>query len=583
MKVSIVALAAGALIGGASASVHERHADFHKRWASDSAPAPAETCGCKTYTTTIYGEATLIPQLPSAEVNSTSVLPETTPAPVSTVIVVPVPTPMVTTCETPGTYTFPASTVTLTSTTVVCSASSTSVAPGPCTYGGVTTSVSASTTVTCPYATVETSGSVVTSIIKTTTYVCPSAGVYTIAPTTTSVSESTVFVYPVPETYEPGTYTAPVQVVTITETSKVYVCPFETISPSSSAPPPPPSTTAEASSAPPPPPPSSYVAPSPSKVSSVAPPPPPPSSYVAPPPESTYEAPPPESTYEAPSSVAPKPSPSSKPKPSSAPVHGDKWAITYTPYTTDGQCKSSDEISSDVAGIAAMGFSTVRVYATDCDALENVGGACKASGLKIILGVFIGPTGIGGSQDQVTDITSWGSSGNWGMVEMIVVGNEAIFNSYCSAEELAVFITTCKGAFGGAGYNGPVTTTEPLNVLTEAASSLCGVMDVVSANIQPFFNADVTADDAGDFVASQIKLVADCCPGLEAYNLECGWPSSGSPNGAAVPGRDAQQKAIAGIIEKAGGKTVIFSFQDDSWKAPGEFGVEQHFGCSDHF
>jgi hypothetical protein len=36
-------------------------------------------------------------------------------------------------------------------------------------------------------------------------------------------------VYPVPATYSPGTYTAPATTVTVTGTSSVFVCPFETV------------------------------------------------------------------------------------------------------------------------------------------------------------------------------------------------------------------------------------------------------------------------------------------------------------------------------------------------------------------
>jgi len=257
--------------------------------------------------------------------------------------------------------------------------------------------------------------------------------------------------------------------------------------------------------------------------------------------------------------------------------------MTYTPYTNEGQCKTADEVSSDISRIAFLGFSAVRIYATDCDALPNVGAACSSHGMKVILGVFIGPTGISDAQNQVDDICSWGQEGNWGMVDLIVVGNEAIFNEYVTSSELAGFINSAKSSFQGAGYSGMTTTTEPLNVLTDAAKDLCSVMDAVAANIQPFFNSAVTAANAGSFVQSQLELVGDLCPGLPAYNLESGWPSSGNANGDAVPGFLEQATAVLGIVSEVGDKSVIFSFQDDGWKGPGQFNVEQHFGCSDHF
>lgn len=167
---------------------------------------------------------------------------------------------------------------------------------------------------------------------------------------------------------------------------------------------------------------------------------------------------------------------------------------------------------------------------------------------------------------------------------MIVVGNEAVFNNFCTAEGLAAFVIEAKSAFRTAGFTGPVTTTETIEVLSEHKSTLCPVCDVAAANIHPFFNGDVAAEQAGEFVAAQLERLEQTCPGKEAYyNLETGWPSKGSPNGAAVPGSWEQKAAIEGIKGAAGGKSAFFSFVDDLWKEEGEWGVERSFGCGQLF
>jgi len=250
--------------------------------------------------------------------------------------------------------------------------------------------------------------------------------------------------------------------------------------------------------------------------------------------------------------------------------------MTYTPYRQDGQCKSSSDVLADIALIASRGFKTVRVYSTDCSGLENIGNACKISGLKMIIGIFISGTGISGAQQQVTDITSWA---RWDLVELIVVGNEVISSGHASAGELAGFISSCKSAFSGAGYSGPCTTTEPLSAWQENAGTLCGVVDIVGANLHPFFNADVDPSQAGDFTKGQLDIVNGLCPGKSGVNLETGWPSGGSCNGKACPGTSEQATAVKGLMDAVGGKSVIFSFQDDDWKAPGAFDCEQHWGA----
>lgn len=254
--------------------------------------------------------------------------------------------------------------------------------------------------------------------------------------------------------------------------------------------------------------------------------------------------------------------------------------MTYSPYTAGGSCKEAGAVSADISSIKSAGFTTVRLYSTDCSGLQNVGNACKEHGLKLVLGVFIDSKGIDAARPQVTDIISWGQ---WQMVELIVIGNEALFNKYCDAGALAGFIADSKAQFQAAGYGGPCTTTETINIWQQSGSSLCGVIDVLGANVHPFFNAEVSPDQAGSFTAGQIEILSKICPGKEVYNLESGWPHSGQANGKATTGIEAQSTAIKSIMENVGAKTVFFSFEDDLWKQPGEFGVEQSWGCNKVF
>ena len=261
---------------------------------------------------------------------------------------------------------------------------------------------------------------------------------------------------------------------------------------------------------------------------------------------------------------------------------GSHWCMTYSPYTSSGGCKSASAITSDVADIATKGFSSIRLYSTDCSGLSAVSSAASAHGLNLVLGIYISDSGISAAEPQIQEIVSW-ANGQWSAVEMIVVGNEAVFNNFCTAEALATFVASAKSAFQAAGYTGPVTTTETIETLTENKATLCPVMDVAAANIHPFFNGHVAASQAGQFVASQLQLLEQVCPGKEAYNLETGWPSQGEANGAAIPGTWEQEAAVMGIKQAAGGKSAFFSFENDLWKEEGEFGVERSWGCSKLF
>jgi exo-beta-1,3-glucanase (GH17 family) len=235
-----------------------------------------------------------------------------------------------------------------------------------------------------------------------------------------------------------------------------------------------------------------------------------------------------------------------------------------------------------LAVIASKGFSSVRVYSTDCNTLQNIGTSARNNGLKLILGVWVSSTGISGAQGQVHDIIAWGQ---WDLVELIVVGNECVFNGYATAGQLAGFIASSAQAFKGAGYTGSVTTTEPINIWEDSgsAAALCPVVDVLGANLYAFFNAQVTADKAGSFIQSQINILDSVCSGKPVYVLESGWPHAGNCNGAACPSPENQATALKGIQSTVGAQVIFLSYEDEPWKAPGEFGVEQYWGCASVF
>lgn len=442
--------------------------------------------------------------------------------------VVPTPHPVV--CPTPGTYTVPATTITIDKTTTVCGATSTKVPPGTHTIGGVTTVVTTSTVVTCPVATVHTKDNTVTSTVVMTTYVCPSAGTYVINPhTTATVTEETVMVYPTPTTFAPGTYTAPHTTVTITETGTVYYCPF------------------------------------------------------------TKSAP-------APAPTQPASKPAEQPKPAPAPATnqpstgnlGDmtgptnRWAITYTPYDSQsGACKSAGAVDSDIAELKKAGFSTIRIYAADCDTYGTVAPACEKYGLTMIIGVFIKASGCTidtpDIKAQVDAISNWGK---WSMVKLILAGNEAIQNGLCSAQQIAQLITDIKSRC--PDYKGAYSTAETLNIWErgDVSSALCPLCKVTAANIHPYFNGDVTPESAGSFTKGQLDILKNICPGNQVINVETGWPS-GDNTGRASP--EKQAIALKSIQETCGDNSVFFSYKDDDWKPEGECKCERKWGVSAAF
>jgi exo-beta-1,3-glucanase (GH17 family) len=538
MKSTIAVAAAAVLSGAASASdLHQRHG--HKAFhAVERDIFKNETeCGCTTIYSTYYGEATLSFPPPPAT-TSTYVAPTGPPV---------VPTPVPNYCSTTGVYTFPAHTVTLTETTTVAVPSTTSVPAGTHPVGGVTTVVTTATTVTCPYPTVETSEGVTTSVIKTTEYVCPSAGTYTIAPSIVTVDKPTTVVVPVVTTYCPGTYTQPEVITTVVNTNTVVYCPFEALPTTSSSAP---AVTA---------------------------------TYTAEPIETYAPA-----TY-APAPSAPAESPKPKPKPSAKPSGGfggeagTPWGTTFTPYNPeDGTCMSKERVESEITTLANAGMKIIRTYSTDCNTLEYVGAACEAHGIQMIVGIFIDSPGCSPNDanidEQIRALKSWAK---WEIVPLVVVGNEAVLNGFCTPKQLADLINHCKTEF--SGFTGMYTTAETTNVwqMDESVAALCPCVDAVGLNAHPFFNYETSASDAGEFVKGQLDIVSGLC-GKDAYVMETGWPSEGSSSGSAIASHSEQEIAVHAIIKSCGERSILFSLHDDKWK-PGNTACgacEQHWGIS---
>jgi exo-beta-1,3-glucanase (GH17 family) len=350
-------------------------------------------------------------------------------------------------------------------------------------------------------------------------------------------------------------------------------------------------------------------APSPSKPAEVYPPAPPkpetskPAEYPpAPKPEPSkpaevYPSAPPKPVYSKP---APAPSSSKaadKPKPTGSyssggriVTNGNKWAMTYTPYANDGQCKTADDIKKDIKHISDMGFTTIRSYSTDCGVFESVVPECEKYGLKVIYGIFLEGGGSGGkgpfsnyANEQLEAIKS--NAPKQG-VAMVIVGNECIFNGNCDAPTLGSYIDHVRETLQGAGFpkDIAVTTTEPVGTWEEHGAALCDHIDIFTCQVHPYFTSSVTADMAGDFAIQQLAQAAKVCPEAAkkgTYITEIGWPSAGNSNGLAVASPEAQKVAIAKIQEAVGDEACIFSYQNDSWKAPGALNVEQYFGCGD--
>jgi exo-beta-1,3-glucanase (GH17 family) len=104
--------------------------------------------------------------------------------------------------------------------------------------------------------------------------------------------------------------------------------------------------------------------------------------------------------------------------------------MTYSPFNNDDSCKTAADVLSDIKLMATKNVQSVRVYATECDTLDTVVAALKECEMKLIQGFYMTSDGVDSIDSQVSDFTTWLStdSSHAALVEMLIVGNEAVVN-----------------------------------------------------------------------------------------------------------------------------------------------------------
>ncbi|KAF4334570.1 glucanase [Fusarium beomiforme] len=250
--------------------------------------------------------------------------------------------------------------------------------------------------------------------------------------------------------------------------------------------------------------------------------------------------------------------------------------VAYAPYRGDHQCKTKDEIQNDIKKLAAD-FSVLRIYGTDCDQVANVYSCAKGNGMKLFLGIW----NIDDVQTETKAVIS--AIDDWSIVDTISVGNELVNSGAASPAKVISAVKQAREILRAAGYQGPVVTVDTF-VAAKANPELCNESDYCAINAHAFFDANTSADEAGQWLSNTVKdLRSNISSDKRIVICETGWPTKGNSNGKAVPGMSQQKAALDSIKQAFSGHMedlILFSAFNDPWKKAeaATFMAEQWWG-----
>jgi exo-beta-1,3-glucanase (GH17 family) len=276
-------------------------------------------------------------------------------------------------------------------------------------------------------------------------------------------------------------------------------------------------------------------------------------------------------------SAAPEPAPPRvASRPASAfpqqkhPQDESKLSLCYSPYTNG----LSPETNSAVP-IEQMRWQLNLIYPyTDTIRLFGVSGelekiykpAKDEYHMRIIAGCWI--------DKRYTDAQIYAeldkliSLANDGYADIAVVGSETIHRNDFSADTLISYIEYVRARITDKSV--PVGTSD-----TSAAflsnPKLARSCDVLLCTIYPFFS-DVAAEDAADNLAKTYARVVAVAEGRQVIISETGWPTEGSPEGAAVPSTANAKRQFEDVYawsRENDVEVVFFSEIDEAWKLEG--------------
>ena len=165
-----------------------------------------------------------------------------------------------------------------------------------------------------------------------------------------------------------------------------------------------------------------------------------------------------------------------------------------------------------------------------------------------------------------------------GHADILAVGNEVMLREDLSDDQLIEYIERAKAAVPGV----PVGTVDAY-FLFENHPRVTAACDTLLVNCYPFWES-CPAEYALLYMKEMYRRAQNVANGKKVIISETGWPTAGSPFGAAVPSYDSALEYFVRTYQWAhqdGIEIFYFSSFDESWKTGDEGDVGAYWGLWD--
>ncbi|MDP3234526.1 MAG: glycosyl hydrolase family 17 protein [Myxococcales bacterium] len=208
------------------------------------------------------------------------------------------------------------------------------------------------------------------------------------------------------------------------------------------------------------------------------------------------------------------------------------------------------------------------------DGNEHVPAIAKSMGLKTMVGAWIGDD----AETNARELAGLIELCRAGHVDIAAVGNEVLLREDLDEGALLSAIAHVKAAVPGVkvGYVDAYYLFCEHPKLVEAC-------DVLLINCYPFWE-ECSLEYSIAYMKEMVARVERVAGGKQIIISETGWPSDGTPVGAAIPSeRNALLYALNTFAwtDSVGLELFYFSAFDEAWKAGPEGGCGPHWGFWD--